>query len=105
MATEPAGVLYRPTPLGEPLRPALEGPQAGAILRKASTLEELACVFLDHRDGQRRLVGLYPDAHLHVLIPLLSHPARRAPAGRKPRTSQPPYGRQEVRERSLKSVP
>jgi hypothetical protein len=39
-------------------------------------------------------------------IPLLSHFARRAPAGRKPRTSQPTSrGRQEVRERSLKPVP
>ena len=35
-------------------------------------------------------------------IPLLSHSAHRAPAGRKPRTSQPTsHGRQEIRERSL----
>ena len=34
--------------------------------------------------------------------PLLSHPARRTPVGRKPRTSQPfSNGRQDVRERSL----
>jgi hypothetical protein len=49
--TESAGVLYGPTALGEPLRPAFEGSQAGAILREASTLEELAFGFVDRGDG------------------------------------------------------
>ena len=51
MTTGPAGVLHRPTALGEPSRPALEGPKAGAVLREGSTLEELACGFVDRGDG------------------------------------------------------
>jgi hypothetical protein len=46
--------------LGEPLRPALEGSQAGAVLREGSTLEELAFGFVDRRYGDRRLVGIDP---------------------------------------------
>jgi hypothetical protein len=42
MTTEAAGVLYRPTALGELLSPAFEEPQAGAMLREAGTIEELA---------------------------------------------------------------
>jgi hypothetical protein len=42
MTTEAAGVLHRPTTLGELLSPAFEGPQAGSVLREAGTLEELA---------------------------------------------------------------
>ena len=42
MTTEASGVLYGPTTLGEPPRPAFEGPQADAVLREAGTLEELA---------------------------------------------------------------
>jgi hypothetical protein len=42
VTTEPAGDLHRPTALGEPSGPALERPQACAVLREASTLEELA---------------------------------------------------------------
>jgi hypothetical protein len=49
--TEPADVLHRPTTLGEALRPAFEAPQAGAVLREAGTLEELACGFVDRSDG------------------------------------------------------
>jgi hypothetical protein len=41
MPTEVAGVLHRPTPLGEPFRPAFEGPKALAVMREGSTLEEL----------------------------------------------------------------
>jgi hypothetical protein len=37
--------------LGEPFRPALEGPQAGAVLREAGTLEELARGFVYRRYG------------------------------------------------------
>jgi hypothetical protein len=48
--TEPAGVLYGPTPLCEPFRPAFEAPQSGAVLREASTLEELACGFVERSD-------------------------------------------------------
>jgi hypothetical protein len=84
-------------------------------------------VFVDHSDGDRRFVGIDPDQDLHerrhlrfgrislpvacaediptsgpAAIPLLSHSARRTPAGRKPRTGQPiSHGRQEVGERSL----
>jgi hypothetical protein len=58
--TEPARVLYGPTTLGEPLRPALEAPQAGAVLREASTLDELAFGFVDRRYGDRRLMGIDP---------------------------------------------
>ena len=101
-----------PNDARESFRPAFEGPQAGAVLREASTLDKLADGFVDHRDGDRRLVGIDPDEHLHARVPpfrsdlchrrarrtfrlravhtpLLSHSARRAPAGRKPRTSQP----------------
>jgi hypothetical protein len=46
--------------LGEPFRPALERPQAGAVLREGGTLEELACGFVDRSDGDRRLVGIDP---------------------------------------------
>jgi hypothetical protein len=35
-------------------------------LREAGTLEELACGFVDHRDGERRFVGIDPDEHLHA---------------------------------------
>jgi hypothetical protein len=51
VTTEPAGVLYGPTPLGEALRPSFEGSQAGAVLRKAGTLEELASGFVERSDG------------------------------------------------------
>src|SRR5215204_3772975 len=100
MPTETAGVLHSPTALGEPFRPAFEGPQACAVLREASTLDELAASFVDHRAGDRRFVGIDPDQDLHerrhlrfgrtsaistrrtfrlraVHIPLLSHSARR----------------------------
>src|SRR5215217_6321542 len=63
--TEAAGVLHRPPPLGEPFGPAFEGPQAGAALREASTLEELAFGFVDCRYGERPFVGIYPDEHIH----------------------------------------
>jgi hypothetical protein len=71
-------------------------------VREASTLDELADDFVDHRDGDRRLVGIDPDEYLHARthlrvgrnslplacakdiptwgpapIPLLSHSARR----------------------------
>src|SRR5215211_2126385 len=46
VTTEAAGVLYGPTPLEEPFCPALESPQAVAVLREASTLEELAFGFV-----------------------------------------------------------
>jgi hypothetical protein len=39
MPTETAGVLHRPTTLAKPFRPAFEGPQAGAVVQEASTLE------------------------------------------------------------------
>jgi hypothetical protein len=55
--------------LGEAPCPAFEGSQAGAVLRKASTLDELAYGFVDHRDGDRRLVGIDPYEHLHARIP------------------------------------
>jgi hypothetical protein len=84
-------------------------------------------VFVDRSDGDRPFVRINPDQDLHKRrhlrfgrtsvptacakdiptsgpagIPLLSHSARRAPAGRKPRTGQPiSHGRQEVGERSL----
>jgi hypothetical protein len=63
--TEATGVLHSPTALGEPFRPAFEAPQAGAVLREASTLDELAFGFGDRSDGDRRLVGIHPDEHLH----------------------------------------
>src|SRR5215217_7263315 len=65
MPTETAGVLHSPTALGEPFRPAFEGPQACAVLREASTLDELAASFVDHRAGDRRFVGIDPDQDLH----------------------------------------
>src|SRR5829696_5699698 len=65
MPTETAGVLHRPTALGEPFRPAFEGPQACAVLREASTLEELAFGFVDHRHSDRLFVGIDPDQDLH----------------------------------------
>jgi hypothetical protein len=48
---EAAGILYRPTTLGEPFRPALEGSQAGAVLREGRTLDELAYGLVDRGDG------------------------------------------------------
>src|ERR671912_132642 len=42
-----------------------KGPQAGAVLREASTLEELASDFVDRSDGDRRLVRIDPDQDLH----------------------------------------
>jgi hypothetical protein len=100
MPTKASGVLHRPTPLVVALRPAFEGHQAGAILREGGMLDELADGFVDHRDGDRRLVGIDPDEHFHarthlrfgrtsaigarrtfrlraVHTPLLSHSARR----------------------------
>ena len=96
-------------------------------LREASTLEELAFGFVDRSDGDRRLVGIDPDEHLHARvppfrsdlrhhrrarrtfrlraaapIPLLSHSARRGHRRDASREqANPSYGRQEVRERSL----
>ena len=70
MPAEAAGVLHRPTALGEPFRPAFEGPQAGAVLWEGSTLDELADGFVDHRDGDRRLVGIDPDQDLHARMHL-----------------------------------
>jgi hypothetical protein len=112
--TEAASVLYRPTALGEPLRPAFEGSQAGAVMWEVSMLDEPAYGFVDHRDGDRRLVGIDPDQDLHARMHLrfgrasaigareghsdfgpCSHTSfeslrtPRAPAGREPRTSQP----------------
>jgi hypothetical protein len=69
MPTEPSGVLHGPTTLGEALSPSFEGPQAGPVLREGGTLEELARGFVDPCDGQRRLVGIDPDEHLHPRIP------------------------------------
>jgi len=46
--------------LGEPLRPAFEGLQAGAVLRETRAFDELACGFVDSGDGDRRLVGIDP---------------------------------------------
>jgi hypothetical protein len=77
VTTEAAGVLHRPTTLGEPLRPALEGSQAGAVLREGGTLDELADDFVDHRDGDRRLVGIDPDEHLHARVPPFRSDLRR----------------------------
>jgi hypothetical protein len=48
---EASCILYGPTTLGEPSRPSLERPQAGAVLREAGMLEELACGFVDCRYG------------------------------------------------------
>jgi hypothetical protein len=92
----------------------LEGSQAGAALREGRTLDELATSFVDHGDGDRRLVGIDPDQDLHERTHLRfgrtsacgvreghsdfglcfhtsfeSLRPPRAPAGRKPRTSQP----------------
>ena len=124
---EAASVLYRPTALGEPLRPAFEGSQAGAVMWEVSMLDEPAYGFVEHCDGDRRLVGIDPDQDLHARmhlrsgrasaigarakdtptsgpapIPLLSHSARRSlrrDASRE--QANPISGRQEVRERSL----
>jgi hypothetical protein len=51
VSTEAASVLDGPTTLGEPFRPAFEGPQADAVLREASAFEELADGFIHHREG------------------------------------------------------
>ncbi len=101
--------------LGEPLRPALEGPQAGALLRERSAFEELAGGFVDSGYGDRRLewgstpIRTFMDVHLRFGrtsvppafakdIPTTScrahtsfEPLRppRAPVGRRPRTGQP----------------
>jgi hypothetical protein len=125
--TEAASVLYRPTALGEPLRPAFEGSQAGAVMWEVSMLDEPAYGFVDHRDGDRRLVGIDPDQDLHermhlrfgrtslplareghsdfgssAPIPLSSHSARRRHRrDASLEQANPSYGRQEVRERSL----
>jgi hypothetical protein len=50
----PRGHWRSPPPratLAKPFRPAFKGPQAGAALREASTLEELADVFVGRSDG------------------------------------------------------
>jgi hypothetical protein len=104
-----------------------EGSQAGAALRKARTLEELADAFVERSDGERGLVGIDPHQDLHERRHLrfgrtsaigvreghsdfgrcchTSSESLRASfstAGRKPRTGQPiSHGRQEVGERSL----
>ena len=44
-ATEKRSLIW------EPLSPAFEASQAGAILREASTLEELSSSFVDNSDG------------------------------------------------------
>src|SRR5829696_6303982 len=67
--TETAGVLYGPTALGGPFRPAFEGSQASAVLGEAGVIEELACGFVDRGDGDRRLVGIDPYEHLHARVP------------------------------------
>src|SRR5215208_5997367 len=113
MPTETAGVLHSPTALGEPFRPAFEGPQACAVLREASTLDELAASFVDHRAATDALWGSTPiktfmsagtsvsveplplarEGHsdfgscFHTSFESLRTP--RSPAGREPRTSQP----------------
>jgi hypothetical protein len=66
---EPAGVLYRPTTLGEPSCPAFKRPQAAAVLWEGGTLEEIAFGFVDRGDGDRRLVGVDPDQDLHARVP------------------------------------
>jgi hypothetical protein len=55
MPTDTSGVLHRPTALRESFRPAFDGPQPCAVLREASTLDELTASFVDRRYG-------YPDA-------------------------------------------
>ena len=128
---EPAGVLHCPSTLGEPSRPSIEGPQACAVLREASTLEELACGFIDRGDGYpdalwgstpmstfmsaRTSVSVGPLSHRRerrtfrlraVHTPLLSHSARRGHRRDASREqTNPPEGRQEVREPSPKPVP
>jgi hypothetical protein len=52
--------------LGEPFCPAFEDPQAGAVLREASTLDELASDFVHHCDGESRFVGIDPNEDLHA---------------------------------------
>jgi hypothetical protein len=51
VTTEPAGVLHRPTTFREPLSPAFEAPQAGAVLREAGMLDEFVFGFVDRSDG------------------------------------------------------
>ena len=70
MTAEAAGVLYGPTTLWEPFRPAFEEPQARAVLREGSTLEELACGFVDSSDCDRHFVGIDPNEHLHARMHL-----------------------------------
>src|SRR5829696_1832678 len=112
MPTEATGVLHRPTTLGEPFRPALEGSQTGAALREGRTLEEFAGGLVDRGDGDRSFVGIDSDQDLHTHLRfgrtsacgvceghsdfgLCSHTSfeslrtPRSPVGRKPRTSQP----------------
>jgi hypothetical protein len=69
MPTKAAGVLHCPTVFGEPLRPALEGSQAGAVLRERSAFEELAGGFVDSGDSDRRLVGINSDQDLNGRAP------------------------------------
>ena len=40
-------------------------PKAGAVLREASTLEQLACGLVDRGYGDRSFVGIDPDQDLH----------------------------------------
>jgi hypothetical protein len=113
--------------LGETFRPAFEGSQAVVVLPEGGTFEEPARRFVDSRDGDRCLVGIYPYEYLYTCAYLrfdrtsATNSARRtllllravhisfeslctprAPAGRKPKTSQPvSHGQREVRERSL----
>ena len=130
---EATGVLYRPTTLGEPSScPAFSSDlkperSCGKLARSRSSLvaSSTAATATDALWGSTpistfscaRTSAFRSDLRHHrrerrtfrvrgAHIPLLSHFARRAPAGRKPRTSQPTSrGRQEVRERSLKPVP
>ncbi len=64
--SEATSVLHRPTTLWEPLSPAFEGPQTGAIPWEGGTLDELADL-VEHRDGDWRFVGIDPDQDLHVV--------------------------------------
>ena len=116
MPTEAAGGLHRPTTLGEPLRPAFEGPQAGAVVQEASTLEGSSPkasstiakateplwgstpikTFMSARTSVS--VGPLPSARAKDIPPTTSCRAHtsfeslrtpRSPVGRKPRTIQP----------------
>ena len=94
--------------------PVPEGSKAGANLREGSTSEQLACGLVHRRHGDRTFVGIDPDQDLHGRAPpflsdlcaigvreghsdfgLCFHTSfeslrlPRAPARRKPRTSQP----------------